>query len=232
MTDDWFVQLQREYATQLPSKLEHVRVLAEDGARSRPALVHALHQLGGSAGTHGFEEVSAAAQSWEQALRRDEDPPAALDRLERAVADGLTRFVRPPEPRKAPQPPRAEGARPRIVLVEDNPDNRLVVHALLDNHYENDAYADAPSGLAAIRANPPDLLLLDIALPGMDGVEMLSVLRADSSVPRVPAIALTALAMSGDRERLLSEGFDDYVSKPIVDERVLFDAIAKALTRR
>lgn len=230
MSDDWFVQLQREYASHLPSKLEHVRVLAEEGARSRPALMQALHQLGGSAGTHGFDDVSAAAQAWEQALRRHEEPPDALDRLERAVADGLTRYARPREPRRPPAAP-PDGPRPRIVLVEDNPDNRLVVHALLDDRYVIEAHADARSGIAAIRANPPDLLLLDIALPGMDGVEMLSVLRADSAVPRIPAIALTALAMTGDRERLLSEGFDDYVSKPIVDEQVLFDAIAKALGR-
>lgn len=231
MSDDWFVQLQREYASHLPSKLEHVRVLAEEGARARPALMQALHQMGGSAGTHGFDEVSSAAQSWERALRRQEDPPDALDRLERAVADGLTRFARPREQRRPTPAPRADGPRPRIVLVEDNPDNRLVVHALLDDRYVIDAYADARSGIAAIRAHPPDLLLLDIALPGMDGVEMLSVLRADSAIPRIPAIALTALAMTGDRERLLSEGFDDYVSKPIVDEQVLFDAIAKALAR-
>lgn len=118
----------------------------------------------------------------------------------------------------------------RIAVVEDNTDNRLLVQAILSDLYTLDEYASGPEALAGIRATPPDLVLLDISLPGMDGREVLQRLRADPATAQLPVIALTAHAMAGDRESLLGAGFNDYVSKPILDESLLLDAIARLLS--
>ncbi len=121
--------------------------------------------------------------------------------------------------------------RPRIAVVEDNADNRLLVSALLGERYDVQEFTSGTDALAGLPADPPDLVLLDVSLPGMDGIEVLQHLRATPMGLGLPVIALTAHAMRGDRERLLAAGFDDYVSKPIVDERVLLDSIAKHLAR-
>ena len=114
----------------------------------------------------------------------------------------------------------------RLALVEDSADNRLLVHALLDDLYTLTDYATGAEALAGIRRDRPDLVLLDVSLPEMDGTEVLRHLRSDASLAGLPVVALTAHAMAGDREKYLALGFDDYVAKPIVDERVLLDAIA------
>lgn len=119
--------------------------------------------------------------------------------------------------------------RSTICLVEDNPDNRLLVHALLDDDYTVLEYADGASALAGLKVVRPDLVLLDISLPEMDGTEVLARIRQDADVQRLPVIALTAHAMAGDRARLLALGFDDYITKPISDETLLLGAIARCL---
>ena len=117
----------------------------------------------------------------------------------------------------------------RIAVVEDNPDNRLLVEAILMDMYEIVEYEtglEAPEGLKQDR---PDLVLLDISLPGMNGEDVLTELRSWSSFADLPVIALTAHAMAGDRARFLKLGFNGYVSKPIVDETVLLSAIAELI---
>jgi CheY-like chemotaxis protein len=116
-----------------------------------------------------------------------------------------------------------------IAVVEDNADNRLLLHAFLGDKYEITEYEDGPSALQGLAAKKADLVLLDVSLPGMDGITVLSHVRADEKLKRLPIIALTAHAMQGDRERFLKAGFDDYVSKPIIDEQVLLTAIEKLL---
>ena len=120
-------------------------------------------------------------------------------------------------------------AAPRIALVEDNADNRLLVEAILGDRFDLAQYADGRAALDGIVAAPPDLVLLDISLPEMDGTEVLRRLRADPALARLPVVALTAHSMAGDRERYLDLGFDDYVSKPIVDETALVGAIERLL---
>lgn len=117
----------------------------------------------------------------------------------------------------------------RIAVVEDNPDNRLLVQAILEDLYEIDVYESGHEALAGFVDRQPDLILLDISLPGQDGTEVLKTLRADEVLGGLPVIALTAHAMAGDRERYLAEGFDDYISKPIVDEELLLGAIRRRL---
>ena len=117
----------------------------------------------------------------------------------------------------------------RLALVEDNRDNRILAHAFLDDRYDLDDYENGADALAGIARGRPDLVLLDVSLPGMDGVEVLRRLRADPAHAGLPVIALTAHAMASDREKYLGLGFDDYVTKPIVDEQVLLLAIARHL---
>lgn len=119
----------------------------------------------------------------------------------------------------------------KIAVVEDNPDNRLLVSVILEDRYEVVEYENGPSALAGIPPAGVDLVLLDISLPEMDGTEVLGHIRADDRIRHLPVIALTAHAAPADREKYLSAGFDEYVTKPIVDERVLLEAIEKLLER-
>ena len=116
-----------------------------------------------------------------------------------------------------------------IAVVEDNADNRLLLQAILDGEYSLVEYDNGIDALAGLSASLPELVLLDISLPGMDGNEILIRIRADEKLRHLPVIALTAHAMSGDREKYLAAGFNDYITKPIVDETVLLGAIARWL---
>jgi two-component system, cell cycle response regulator DivK len=103
-----------------------------------------------------------------------------------------------------------------ILIVEDNPKNlKLLRDVLQFRGYVISAAETAEVGVVLARAEQPALILMDIQLPGMDGREATQVLKADANTRHIPIIALTAFAMKGDRERLLAEGFDGYVSKPI-----------------
>ncbi|MEP7000118.1 MAG: response regulator [bacterium] len=114
-----------------------------------------------------------------------------------------------------------------VAVVEDNADNRLLLQAILDGLYDVVEYENGVDALAGLAAQLPDLVLLDISLPGMDGNEILARIRADDQLKRLPVIALTAHAMAGDREKYLAAGFNDYITKPIVDESLLLRAMEK-----
>lgn len=117
----------------------------------------------------------------------------------------------------------------KIALVEDNADNRLLVQVILGDAYDVTSYENGYEALEGITHGKPDLVLLDISLPKMDGNEVLRRIRADEAVRDLPVIALTAHAMAGDREKYLASGFNGYVTKPILDEEVLLSAIERAL---
>jgi CheY-like chemotaxis protein len=117
-----------------------------------------------------------------------------------------------------------------IAVVEDNADNRLLLQAILEGLYAVVEYENGADALVGLAASLPDLVLLDISLPGMDGNEILARIRASDTLKQLPVIALTAHAMSGDREKYLAAGFNDYITKPIVDETVLLSAIERWLT--
>ena len=119
-----------------------------------------------------------------------------------------------------------------VAVVEDNADNRLLLQALLSERYDLVEFDNGADALAGLTASLPDLVLLDISLPGMDGNEILSRIREDERLRPLPVIALTAHAMSGDREKYLSAGFNDYIAKPIVDEMLLIDAIERWIVKR
>ena len=117
----------------------------------------------------------------------------------------------------------------KIAVVEDNPDNRMLVQALLEDTYEISEYETGVEAINGLGDDIPDLILLDISLPEMDGTEVLAWIRDQDSLKEIPVIALTAHAMSGDREKFLASGSNGYVTKPIVDEDVLFGAIEHCL---
>lgn len=103
-----------------------------------------------------------------------------------------------------------------ILYIEDNPHNRRLVRRTLERRgYAIIEAADGASGLEMVRELKPPLVLLDIGLPKMDGMEVVSRIKADTDLRHIPVIALTASAMHGDRERFLAAGCDDYLSKPI-----------------
>jgi two-component system cell cycle response regulator DivK len=103
-----------------------------------------------------------------------------------------------------------------VLYIEDNYHNRRLVRKILESRgYSLVEAEDGLSGLTLARDLKPPLILLDIGLPGMDGLEVVERLKADAHVKDIPVIAVTASAMVGDRERFLEAGCDDYLSKPI-----------------
>ena len=117
----------------------------------------------------------------------------------------------------------------KIAVVEDNPDNRLLVRALLEEFYDISEFETGLEAMESLPGDLPDLILLDISLPEMDGIQVLRWIREHLALKGIPVVALTAHAMEGDREKYLSEGFDDYLTKPIIDENLLLESIARCL---
>ena len=104
----------------------------------------------------------------------------------------------------------------KVLVIEDNPINMtLAVFLLQSVGHTVISASDAEAGLALARAEHPSLILMDIQLPGMDGLEATGVLKRDVETRTIPVIALTALAMKGDEERIRAAGCDGYIAKPI-----------------
>ena len=105
---------------------------------------------------------------------------------------------------------------PQILVVEDNERNlKLLRDVLLFAGYEVISARSAEQGVALARERVPDLVLMDLQLPAMDGTEALRILRADPLTREIPVVAVTAFAMKDDRESALDAGFDSYLEKPI-----------------
>ncbi|MEO6951481.1 MAG: response regulator [Polyangia bacterium] len=104
----------------------------------------------------------------------------------------------------------------KILIIEDNAANMTLAVFLLEHAGHTVITAtDAEDGLARARDEAPQLILLDIQLPGMDGLEAIGLLKGASATRSIPVIALTALAMKGDEERIRAAGCDGYIAKPI-----------------
>ena len=105
---------------------------------------------------------------------------------------------------------------PKILIIEDNATNMtLAIFLLQSAGYTVVSATDAETGLTLARAEQPDLILMDIQLPGMDGLQATALLKKDESTRAIPVIALTALAMKGDEERIRAAGCDGYIAKPM-----------------
>ncbi len=109
-----------------------------------------------------------------------------------------------------------------ILIVEDDPKNLELFRDLLQvSGYKTVEATDGKQGIELARAKKPDLILMDIQLPRMDGLEATRILKADATTSNVPVIALTAYAMKGDKERILEAGCDGYLAKPINTDEFL-----------
>ncbi len=115
----------------------------------------------------------------------------------------------------------------QVAVVDDNSDNRLIIRTILEDQYEILEFSSGIEAIEGFRKDKPDVVILDISLPEMDGTEILRRIREDSSLHDLPVVALTAHAMVGDREKYLAAGFNDYVAKPILDMNVLFSTIQR-----
>ncbi|NTW31849.1 MAG: response regulator [Bacteroidetes bacterium] len=110
--------------------------------------------------------------------------------------------------------------KPVVLIVEDNPDNMLTTKALLENNYTVIEATNGNKSVEIANKYKPNLILMDIALPELDGIEAFKAMRKNAELQHVPIIALTASAMTSDRETILAYGFDAYITKPI--ENVIF----------
>ena len=119
-----------------------------------------------------------------------------------------------------------------ILVVEDNPDNmKLMAWALEDAGYEFDCVCTAEEGLEALASGTFELVLMDISLPGMDGKEATRRIRADARLADLPVVAVTAHAVTGEREAILDCGVTALVTKPI-DEELLLRVIRECLAEK
>ena len=122
---------------------------------------------------------------------------------------------------------------PRLLYIEDNKDNLYMLTLFFDvqGGYEILSAANGAEGIAIAVAERPDLILMDLNLPEIDGWEAARRLKADPATRRIPLIALTAHAMAGDREKALAAGCDDFDTKPVQFDRLLAK-IERALSKK
>lgn len=118
----------------------------------------------------------------------------------------------------------------KVLIIEDNPTNMTLAVFLLQSAGHTVLSAtDAEAGLTLARDEQPNLILMDIQLPGMDGLQATALLKQEEATRAIPVIALTALAMKGDEERIRAAGCDGYIAKPMRYQEFL-TAIAAQLT--
>jgi CheY-like chemotaxis protein len=132
------------------------------------------------------------------------------------------------ETKRPPRELKTIAGKPVLLVVEDNPDNMLTVKAVLGDTYTVIEAVDGRSGIELAKKHIPNLILMDIALPGLDGIEAFKAIRSNPHLQHIPVIALTASAMTSDRETILAHGFDGYVAKPI-SEKSFLTSIHEAL---
>ena len=119
--------------------------------------------------------------------------------------------------------------RKKVLIIEDNDDSRVAVNAILKDSYDIVNSSDGIDGLNKAKFDKPDIILLDISLPLMDGLEVVRILKSNDDTSHIPVIAVTANAMKNDRENCLANGCNEYVTKP-VDPEELQEKMLKALS--
>jgi len=124
---------------------------------------------------------------------------------------------------------------PKLILIaDDNADNILLIRAILKRAALDVEFADAQTGQEVLdfaSKRIPDLILLDLKMPGMDGFEAATALKSNEQTQQVPIIAVTAQAMVGDREKAIEAGCSEYITKP-VDRALLVDTVKKYLSHK
>ena len=110
----------------------------------------------------------------------------------------------------------------RILIIEDQEDNRRIMRDLLSaSGYESIEATTGEEGLALAEREKPDLILMDIQLPGMDGYEVTRRIKVNTTLSHIPIIAVTSYALSGDDQKAFAAGCDGYVTKPVSPKRLL-----------
>ncbi|MFH0729848.1 MAG: response regulator [Pseudomonadota bacterium] len=148
------------------------------------------------------------------------------------LLDAVARMVVAPQEKSAtatrPRVCKRRSGKPVILVVEDNPDNLRTARALLEDNFQVVEALDGRAGVEQARRHQPDLILMDLSLPVMDGFEALAEIRENEALRHIPVVAVTASAMKGDREAVLARGFDRYISKPI-DAELLRNTLDEVL---
>ena len=180
-------------------------------------------------GAHDVEQETAELESDE--LESDETSdifiplpttqPKSVPNL-----DGPALLQRQPAPpQKEPAPPQREPAppqrEPHVLIVEDNIETQRLIEVYLKGGYRVTKVSNAQEVFAALRTDKPDLILMDVNLPGKDGLAITREIRKGTICPKIPIVALTAFAMTGDRQRCIDAGCTDYLSKPATKREVL-----------
>lgn len=120
----------------------------------------------------------------------------------------------------------------KVLLVEDNHMNKILVREILTlNGYEIVEAKSGTEALVKVSTDRPDLILMDLHLPEMDGITATRIIKSDEKNRSIPVLALTASAMKGEEDKILNKGFDGYVAKPI-EVKKLLEAIAESLSNR
>ncbi len=219
----------------MPGRLQ--QALAALGRRDAAGVADAAHRMKSASAQLGAQTLAGACEQLE--IVAEQGDLADATRLCSVISSEYEAFsgwllaqsggqAQQPSP-SMQQSNTVRSGRKSIAVVEDNADNRLLVDAILGERYDLQEYETGSEALDGMTRVRPDLVLLDVSLPGMDGIEVVARLRSDPVLAEIPIVALTAHAMTGDRERYLASGFDAYVAKPIVDENVLIDAIERLL---
>lgn len=116
----------------------------------------------------------------------------------------------------------SEGPRATVLIVEDNEDNRIIYRTFLEHHgYVVLEASDGEAGVQSVREHRPDIVLMDISMPVLDGYEATRILKADPATASIPVVALTAHAMAEDRRLAAEAGCDSYLAKPAEPRQVL-----------
>ena len=131
----------------------------------------------------------------------------------------------------SPTVPTADATAPVVLIAEDDEFGRAAIRMMLEHRYRLVFAGDGKEAVEKFASVSPDIVLMDIMMPGMDGYQAFTEITGGSAQPTVPIIALTAKAMANEREELLAHGFTDYLSKPI-DYDSLISIIEKHLADR
>ena len=209
------------FLTHVPARIESARLSLQSG--DLKGVERAIHSVKSSAGNVGAETLGELSGRIEQLAEelKGESIGGLLLELESAFSQ-VKEHLQKDE--------RTWVGTKKIAIVEDNPDNRLLMKAMLGGTYELTEYETGSTALEGLKKSKPDLIILDISLPEMDGTEVLRRLREEPGFQHTPIIALSAHGMSEDHKHYLEVGFNDYVAKPILDEERLLETIRRLLS--
>ncbi|KKK56266.1 hypothetical protein LCGC14_3066240, partial [marine sediment metagenome] len=192
-------------------KSNNIQQLVQKGSLNRDQLVACVVKL--------FETTSAIARSATApsaaALSAAASSAAASSAAASSAAASSALASSKPSTATTDPSPQTTGEK-TILIVEDNPDNRFTISQLVEQMGHR--YITADDGRLAVEAakqHRPDLILMDIQLPGLSGLDATKQIKADPATAKIPVVAVTAKVMKGDREAILSEGCDDYLPKPL-----------------